>query len=80
MKYRIPADADIERAFGLLKKRANQEGYEFSGNSKKGTIKASGQTVKYTVVSNIITNNFPNSFVEMFASSQVKSLLDDVFN
>ena len=79
MKYRIPDNADLERAFALLKTRARQEGYEFSGTTKKGIIKASGQIVKYSVVGNTITIIFPSSLVEMFASGQVKALLNDVF-
>jgi len=80
MKYRIPDNADLDRAFSLLEQRARQEGFQFSGNTKKGTIVASGQTVKYTVVGNMINIVFPNFLVEMAASGQVKALLDDTFN
>jgi len=70
----------MDRAFDILASMARQKGYQFSGNTKNGTIMAMGQTVRYSVSGKIITIIFPNYRVEWLASGEVKALLDDVFS
>ena len=79
MRYRIPNNADVDRAFQELRRRGMRKGIEFSGGPSRGTIRTNDKVIEYTVVGNTINILFPSISHEMCYFKKVSALLDDVF-